>query len=45
VLRTRGLPLDAERERRIRECASSEQLDRWLQRAVTALSLDEIFTE
>ena len=45
VLRTRGLPVDAQHEERIRSCRDSGQLDRWLQEAVTASSPDEIFAE
>ena len=45
VLRTRGLPVHAQHEERIRACGDSKQLDRWLQRAVTASSPDEIFAE
>ncbi len=45
VLRARGLSIDAERQERIRTCGDSELLDRWLQRAVTSPSIDEIFAE
>ncbi len=45
VLRTRGMSIDAEHQERIQACGDSEQLDSWLQRAVTASSLDEIFEE
>ncbi len=45
VLRARALSVAAEHEERIRACSSNEQLDRWLQRAATASSLDEIFED
>ena len=45
VLRSRGLPVEAEHEERILACGDVEQLDRWLQRAATASSPDEIFAD
>lgn len=44
VLELRGLTvIDAERER-ITGCTDNDQLEKWLQRAVTAASVDELFT-
>ncbi len=49
VLRTivarRGLVLDAVREMQIDQCDDVELLDRWIDRAVTASSVDEIFQQ
>ena len=45
VLRSRGLPVEAEHEERIRTCGDVEQLDRWLQRVASVSSPDELFAE
>ena len=43
VLATRGIAVSESGQTCITECADLEQLDRWLQRAVTASSEDELF--
>jgi predicted transposase YdaD len=43
VLRTRGVPVPPEVERRIASCTDAELLSSWLQRAITATAADEIF--
>ncbi|MEM9459699.1 MAG: hypothetical protein AAGF11_36315 [Myxococcota bacterium] len=43
VLQTRGLVLDDDHRDRVDRCDDEAQLQRWLHRALTATSLDEIF--
>ncbi len=45
VLRARGLSLDAPTEARIAACEDPATLDRWIERAVTAPTLDAVFVE
>jgi hypothetical protein len=42
VLTTRGLTVSSEQEARIRACRDIDQLERWLKRASTATSTDEV---
>ena len=43
VLDARGLPITDEQRRRIQECKDIDTLARWLRRAVTVASTEEIF--
>jgi predicted transposase/invertase (TIGR01784 family) len=42
VMRARGLPLPPEDEARIRACQDLDQLDRWVERAASATSRDDL---
>jgi hypothetical protein len=44
VLAARGLTVPDEIRQRVQSCTDFAQLERWGDRAVTAMSLDEIFT-
>lgn len=44
VLCARGLDVPDEARRRVAECRDADQLDLWLQRAVHAATVDELFT-
>ncbi|MEO1483955.1 MAG: hypothetical protein AAFU77_17730 [Myxococcota bacterium] len=43
VLRVRGLDISENTQSRIRNCGHLEQLERWLNRAMSASSTDEVF--
>jgi hypothetical protein len=43
VLRARGLPPTAKQRRRVLGCTDASLLDRWIERAVTCSSIDEMF--
>jgi hypothetical protein len=43
VLSARGLRIPAEIRRRVLSCADSRQLEIWVDRAVTAASIDDVF--
>ena len=43
VLNTRGLVVSAQAEQRIRSCEDEAQLARWVVRAVSATSIDQLF--
>ncbi len=45
ALRTRGLHLTAEDERRISTCQDADQLSRWMVRAVTAATAEEVLRD
>jgi hypothetical protein len=45
LLQRRGLALDAAAEARITACTDIDALDRWLDRAVTAVTLRDVFDE
>jgi len=45
ILQTKGLLLTEEQRQRIVSCSDVEQLDAWVRRAVTATSVEELFTE
>ncbi len=45
VLRTRGLPLTVEDERRISACQDADLLSRWLVRAVTVATAEEVLRD
>jgi hypothetical protein len=45
VLETRGLALTEEQRARIRGCTEADVLDRWVRKAVTVASADELFRE
>ncbi|MCM6772215.1 hypothetical protein NDR86_01850 [Nocardia sp. CDC141] len=45
VLAARGIDVPAELEARVRECGDPETLEGWIQRAVIADSIDEIFAD
>ena len=45
VLATRGVPVSQEVRARIEACKDVETLDRWIVRAVTATSAEEILSE
>jgi len=45
VLRHRGVEVPPERERQIRFCDDLERLDAWLQRALTASHIDDLFDD
>ena len=42
TLQARGIPLSATDEARIRACADTAKLDRWIERAATASSVREV---
>jgi len=42
ILRTRGLPVSTAEEARIRACTATAEIDRWIERAVTASSVREV---
>lgn len=44
VLATRGFEVPDEVRERITGCADPDQLDKWVSRAVTAKTLDEVFS-
>lgn len=44
VLAARGVEVPEATARRVLECTDSETLDRWLDRAVTAAHVEELFT-
>ncbi|RNL87048.1 hypothetical protein [Halostreptopolyspora alba] len=43
ILQRRGIPVPDEARERILSCADSDQLDTWLQRALTATSAEDLF--
>jgi hypothetical protein len=45
VLETRGVLVDNEQRERIRACTDLDTLQRWLRKAATAASTDELFAE
>jgi hypothetical protein len=45
VLERRGLPVSSEQRSRVLSCADLTILEAWLDRAVTAASIDEVFVE
>ena len=45
ALRSRGLVVNAEAEQRIRACTELSTLERWLDRALVASSVDEVFED
>jgi len=45
ILQTRGLQLTEEQRQRIVSCNDIEQLDAWVRKAVTATSVEDLFTE
>jgi hypothetical protein len=45
VLETRGVLVDSEQRERIRACTDLDTLQRWLRKAATAASTDELFAE
>lgn len=44
ILETRGFPLDDDQRTTITTCRDTERLDDWITRAITALTLDDVFT-
>jgi hypothetical protein len=44
-LRTRGVAVSGEQEKRILACVDLDVLDRWIRKAVTVASADELFTD
>ncbi|WP_454195354.1 hypothetical protein [Nocardia sp. Marseille-Q1738] len=45
VLRNRGITVPEPTETRVRECTDQIQIETWLDRALTARDLDEVFSE
>ena len=43
VLEARGLAISEEQKQRVHACTEIEVLDRWIRRAATASSADELF--
>lgn len=43
ILEARGLPVSDEARERITHCTDLDTLDRWIRRAVTATSAEELF--
>lgn len=45
VLHARGVDVPPEAQARVASCTAGEQLDAWLRRAATAVSIDELFAD
>ncbi|WP_051022951.1 hypothetical protein [Nocardia pneumoniae] len=45
VLRSRGITVPEPTETRVRECTDQIQIETWLDRALTARDLDEVFSD
>ena len=45
VLQTRGIALSGEQEKRILSCVDLDVLDRWIRKAVTVASADDLFAD
>jgi hypothetical protein len=45
VLNARGLASSQEQRQRVMSCTDADQLDRWLKRACTATTADEVFPD
>ena len=45
VLEARGLPVGEQQRARVLACTEVETLDRWLQRSVTAATIEEVFAD